>query len=97
MTNAYERVWYYFRTLMDSEGLDCQALGLAISALERQIPKKPKRTDQIIVDVYGKEHEFCVCPESTCRRFIFQNEQSHGRIKETLNKTTLPRQTQYRA
>lgn len=75
---AYEKALHYFQT-SDGKEIDNQALAFAIVALEKQVPKKPKRTGHIIYDIFGHGQEFCVCPASSCRRFIFQNETSHGK------------------
>lgn len=51
---------------------DAAALIMAVNAVERLTPKKPKPSES---GVFG------ICPN--CKRLLFQYEQSHGRIEIT--------------
>ncbi len=46
-----------------------RALAVVQKAVEKQIPKKPEKSDSRM---------FYICP--CCRRFVQKNEQSHGNI-----------------
>lgn len=71
MTYEEAIAWLKFRKDYDGElnqEHDDNATTLAIEALEKQIPKKPKRSGK-----YG------VCP--SCSRLIERYEQKHGNIE----------------
>ena len=76
ITQMYAEFKLYHHYTVENWGILCSALGCAVEALEKQIPKKPKLDNDN--GIYETEH----CPN--CNRQLFPNEH-HCRCGQALD------------
>lgn len=76
ITQMYAEFKLYHHYTVENWGILCSALGCAVEALEKRIPKKPKLDNDN--GIYETEH----CPN--CNRQLFPNEH-HCRCGQALD------------